>query len=107
STRRVTFVNDLFEVLGLGSFPGTSLNRAFDTIVGHTLRARRKNRAPQSRICVRIATTGFRGDADFLRELAENLAAFRVDRAFETLDLRPLAMSRHTSTKYFKTAKFA
>jgi len=40
---------------------------------------------------------------------AENkdLAAFRVDRAFETLDLRPFTVSRHTAELCFLDLKVA
>src|SRR2546428_12288222 len=93
--RRIALVNDLIEVLRLVPLAGAALDRALDVIVRHALRTRRLDGAAQAQIAIGIAPAGFRCDGDFLRQFAENLAAFRVDRAFETLDLRPLAMSGH------------
>src|SRR4030095_6738994 len=92
---RITLVNDLIEMLRVIALAGAAFDCALDIIVRHALGPRRLDRAPQTRSALGIATAGFSGDGDFLRQLAEDLAAFRVDRAFETLDLRPFAMSRH------------
>src|SRR5262249_51635738 len=91
----VTFVGDFFEIGGLDAFANTALDRALDIVVRHSLPARCLDRAAPTRISIRIATARFRGDGGFLWMFAEDLAVFRVDRAFEALDLRPLAMSRH------------
>src|SRR6266576_6036771 len=93
--RRIALVNDLIEVLRLVPLAGAALDRALDIIIRHALRTRRLDGAAQAQIAIGIAPAGFRSDGDFLRQFAEDLAAFGIDRAFETLDLRPLTMSGH------------
>ena len=44
---------------------------------------------------VGIAPARFRRDGDFAGKLAEERTPFRVDRAFEPLNLGPFAVSRH------------
>src|ERR671919_290219 len=90
----IALVNKLLEVLRVVAFTGAAFDCAVDIIVRHALRPRRLDRAPQTWIAIGIAAAGFSGDGDFLRQFAEHPAAFRVDRAFEALDLRPFAMSR-------------
>src|SRR5438477_3246779 len=87
AARTIAFVNNLFETGGLDALAGATFDRALNVVVRHTLGARCLDRAPKAWIAVGISTAGFRSDGDFLRELAKDLAAFRVDRAFETLDL--------------------
>ena len=89
------------------AFTSTSFDGTLDVVIGHTLRTRGLDRAPEPRVAIRISTAGLCRNTNFFRQFAKNLAAFRVNRAFETLDLRPLAMSRHKCAEYFKTAKFA
>src|ERR671919_1910666 len=91
----IALVNDLVEVLRVVAFTGAAFDCPLDIIVRHALGPRRLDRAPQTWIAIGIAAAGLRSDGDFLRQFAEDLAAFRVNHAFETLDLRPLAMSRH------------
>src|SRR5262249_26042556 len=83
------------EIGGFIAFTGAAFDRPVDVIVGHALGPRGLDRTAKARIAVRISPAGFRRDGDFLRQFAEDLAAFGVNRAFETLDLRPFAMSRH------------
>ena len=91
----VAFIHDLLEVLNVFALAGAAFDGTLDVIVRHALRSRNLDRAAQTRIAIRITPAGFRGDGDFLRQLAEDFAASRVNCAFETLDLRPFAMSRH------------
>src|SRR6266436_6739325 len=100
TARRIALVNDLIEVLRLVALARATFDCALNVIVRHALRACHLDRTAQTRVPARIATTCFRGDGDFLRQLAEDLAAFRVDRAFETLDLRPFTVSRHGAEFY-------
>ena len=77
------------------AFARATFDRTLDVIVRHTLRPGSLDRAAQTWIAIGIAPASLCRDGDFLRQFAEDLAAFRVNRAFETLDLRPLTMSRH------------
>src|ERR1700686_3855738 len=101
--RRIALVNDLIEVLELLPLTCPTLDGALDVIVRQALRARRLDGGAQAQVAIRIAPAGFRGDGDFLRQFAEDLAAFSVDRAFETLDLRPLAMSGHKRAELYSS----
>src|SRR5207248_1964351 len=83
----ISFVDNFFEIGSFDAFAGATLNRAVDVIVRHTLISRGLDRAAKTRVSIRITAAAFRGDSDFLREFAEDLAAFRVDCAFETLHL--------------------
>src|SRR5262245_54375098 len=89
TARPIALVNDLIELLSVIAFAGSAFDCALDIIVRHALAPSRLNRAPQTWIAIGIAPAGLCCDGDFLRQFAEDLAAFRVDRAFETLDLRP------------------
>src|SRR5260370_11859938 len=91
----IAFVDNLFEIDRFDALAGPAFNGAINIVVRHTLRASRLNCAAKTRVSVRIAAAGFCGDGDLLGKLAEDLTAFCVDCAFETLDLRPLAMSLH------------
>src|SRR4030095_5238192 len=104
---RINLVNNLIEMLRVIALAGAAFDGALDIIVRHALGPRRLDRAAQTWIPIGIATAGFSGDGDFLRQFAEDLAAFRVDRAFETLDLRPFTMSRHNAELCFSTTNFA
>src|SRR3977135_2615114 len=95
ATGRVTFVDDLVEMLGLDSFARAALDRAVDVVVRHALGAGGENGAAEPGVTVRIASAGFRRDGDFPGKLAEERAAFRIERALEPLNLGPLAVSRH------------
>src|SRR5438132_5137331 len=93
--RAISFVDNLFEIRGLHPLARAAFDGAIDVIVWHALIPGRLNRAAKTRVSIWIAAAGFRGDGNFLRELAEDLPTFRIDCAFETLDLRPLAVSGH------------
>src|SRR5947207_14067211 len=95
TARRITLVNNFIETRSFVPFAGYPLNRPLDVIVWHALRARRLDRAAQTRGPGRIATARSSGNGYFLGEFAEDLSTFRVDRAFETLDPRPFTRSRH------------
>src|SRR5439155_17935572 len=107
TARRITLVNNFIETRSFVPFASSPFNRPFDVIVWHALPARRLDRAPQTRVPGRITATGFGGNGYFLGEFAEDLSAFRVDRAFETLDLRPFTVSRHTAELCFLDLKVA
>src|SRR5437870_2913034 len=87
------------------AFTGPALNGTLDIVIRHALGPGCLDGAAQSRVAIGIAATGLGGDADFLGQLAEDLTAFRVDGALETLNLRPLAMSRHNGADLFKNYK--
>src|SRR2546423_6244764 len=95
STRRVTFIDDFVEMLRFDSFAGPALDRAVDVVVRHALGAGGKDGAAKPGVPVWIAAASFCGNRDLAGELAEERAAFRIDRALEALNLRPLAVSRH------------
>ena len=82
-------------MLRIGALAGAAFDRALDVVVRHALRAGRLDHAAEPGIARRIAATDLRRDADLLRELAEDRAAFDVERAFEALNLGPFAVSRH------------
>src|ERR1043166_3013540 len=90
----IALVHDLLNLRRVDALTGAAFDRALDVIVGHALRARCLDGAAQSRVAVRIAATALGGNADFLRQLAKNLTALGVDRAFKSLDLRS---EEHTS----------
>jgi hypothetical protein len=58
------------------------------------LGAREKDGAPEPGVAVRVAAAGLGRDRDFPGKLAEKRAPFRIERALETLNLGPLAVSR-------------
>src|SRR5205085_5241700 len=87
ASRRVTLVSDFIKVLRFRAFTPAPLDRTIDIVIGHAGRARRQYRAPQSGITILVPSGSFRRDRDFLRKLAENLAAFGVNGAFEAFYL--------------------
>src|SRR5437868_6898341 len=87
--RTVTLVNDLFVVGSIEALARPALDRALNVVVGHALGASGLDRAAQARIPGRISSAAPGRDRDFLRKLAKELTALRVDRSLETLYLRP------------------
>src|SRR5689334_12342116 len=63
---RITFVRDFVELLAILCLAGAALDRPLDIVIGHALRSRRKNSAPQTGIGTRIAAAALRRDGDFL-----------------------------------------
>ena len=88
AARAIAFERELF-VGGAGQFAGTALDGALDVIGGHVLGLGREDGAAQARVGVGIAAAVFRGDADFLDETGENLAALGVKRALLVLNCGP------------------
>src|SRR5881394_305187 len=99
---RITFISNFVELFAILALTRAAFDRAFYIIIRHALSACRKDPTTQTRIGTRIAAAGFRREGDFLRSFAEDLAAFGVDRALKTFDLRPFAMSRHRCAELFK-----
>src|SRR2546423_14606151 len=92
---RITFVDDLVEMLRFCSLTRPALDGAIDVVVRPALGTGGKDGAAQARVPVRIPAAGLGRDGDLAGELAEKRPAFRIDCALEALNLRPLAVSRH------------
>src|SRR2546421_157203 len=93
--RGIAFVDDLVEMLGFHSLARAAFDGAINIIVRHALGAGGKDRAPEPGVAVGVASARLRRDRDFAGKLAEERAAFGVERSFEPFNLGPLAVSRH------------
>src|SRR5579862_13143 len=89
AARTVALERELF-VSRAGQFAGTALDGSLDVIGGHVLALSGEDRRTQTRIAIRITTAIFGGNADFLDEASENLAALGVERALLVLNCGPL-----------------
>src|SRR5205823_12973369 len=79
----VSLVSDLIEVLRVAGFAGAAFDGTLHVVVWHAGRTRRQDGTAQSRISIGIAATAFGRNRNLFRQLAENLAAFGVNGAFE------------------------
>ena len=100
----VAFEGDFF-VGGAGELTGAALDGALDVVVGHVLGLGGSDGAAQARIAVGI-TARLGGDADFLDELRENLAALGVERTLFVLDCRPFGMAGHGNLRDVLSSEF-
>jgi hypothetical protein len=91
---RVSFIGHFF-INHAGQLACALLDGAVDVFARHVGFARLHYDGAQPGVHVGIAAARFRGDGDFFREAAEDLAPLCVGGAFKVFEFCPLAMTGH------------
>ena len=94
AARAVSLVADFF-VRHTGQLTGTPFDCPFYIVFWNILCASTEQRRAQTRIAIGVTPANFRSDRNLFGEAAENLAAFRISRAFLALNGAPFRMAGH------------
>ena len=78
---------------------GSALDCALDGVLGHVVVHRLVDGEAQARIGRNVAAAQLGGNGDFPDQAGEDLAALGVGRGLFVLDVRPLAMAGHGSSR--------